>query len=526
MAPRVAPPVPLHTAPPSGTDTVAILPGALPGSHQRSRRLMYVYRPNRHIRLPSTTPRRTGKVTCPHCWAVFPVEDTLFIARHQDLVGDAVLGPGERQRFLPSRLTPRGNALDAEGLECPDRTCPTCHLRLPRCLYERDSFFVSIVGAPGSGKSYLLTALTWELRRLLPKEYNFVLADADPETNQWLNAYEETLFLSGTPDRPVYLKKTELQGELYQQVVLNGMPVLLPRPAILTLRPQERHLRYPECGEGLARNVVLYDNAGEHFQPGRDTPGEPGTQHLVRSQAIFLVLDPLLDPRFATRCRAATGPTGAAPLRAQRQDLLLAELANRILRYRGSGAAGKVTLPLIVVLTKFDAWRHLLGWQPPEMPTRWSDSRNVSAVDLDTIVTVSLAARDLLLATCPEIVSQAEAFSQHVIYIPVSALGHAPAASPDGMYQVKPADIRAWWVTVPFLYLLSQIGFVPVLDRPARADDPPTARTQVEGDQIHVEVPGSAVHYLIPASHAGHVVRCPKTGSRFRIPSVDVAEAR
>ncbi|MBI3272959.1 MAG: hypothetical protein HYZ53_28480 [Planctomycetes bacterium] len=499
-------------------DTATILPGDHP--RPPSGHLMYIYRPNARFRLPSTSPRRTGKVTCPHCWAAFPVEDTLFIARHQELVGDAVLGPGERRRFLPSRFTPLGNAIDAEGMECPDRACPTCHLRLPRCLYERDSFFVSIVGAPGSGKSYYLTALTWELRRLLPKEFNFSFADADPETNQWLNAYEETLFLSPSADRPVYLKKTELQGELYQQVVLNGMPTLLPRPSILTLRPQEGHPRYIRSGESLSRNLVLYDNAGEHFQPGRDTPAEPGTQHLVRSQALFFLVDPTLDPRFQERLRkASAGTTGAHP-RTQRQDVLLSETINRILRYRGLGTAGKVDLSIVVIVTKFDAWRGLLNGNPPQSPTRWSDSRNISALDMDAVTTMSLAVRELLLETCPEVPTLAEGFSRSVVYIPVSALGHAPSEGVDGLYYIKPRDIRPWWVTVPFLYLLSQAGFLPVIDRPPQAGGPPTARVELHGDQLRVEVPGSETRYLVPQSHAGHVVRCPRTGTVYRIPAL------
>ena len=106
-----------------------------------------------------------GDIICPHCWHKFDVEDFLYIARHQDLVGDSVLGPEAQQRFLPSKFTPEGHAIDSAGLSCPDMACPRCHLRIPRAAAEMPPLFASIVGAPASGKSYFLTSMMWELRK-------------------------------------------------------------------------------------------------------------------------------------------------------------------------------------------------------------------------------------------------------------------------------------------------------------------------------------------------------------------------
>ena len=45
-----------------------------------------------------------------------------------------------------------------------------------------------------------------------------------------LHEYEETLFMQNDPDKLVAIRKTELQGELYDQVRLSGQLVTLPRP--------------------------------------------------------------------------------------------------------------------------------------------------------------------------------------------------------------------------------------------------------------------------------------------------------
>src|SRR5258707_10412881 len=106
------------------------------------------------------------RTTCPHCWSNFAPADGLWISSHPDLLGDPRLGPEQAQRFLPTRFNVDGNALDARGLVCHNLACPRCHLPVPRVMLETEPAFVSILGTPACGKSYYLTALTWESRRL------------------------------------------------------------------------------------------------------------------------------------------------------------------------------------------------------------------------------------------------------------------------------------------------------------------------------------------------------------------------
>ena len=84
------------------------------------------------------------------------------------MLGDARLGPDQQLRFLPTRFSIEGAAIDPRGFACQGLACPRCHLPVPRALLEMDPLFLSILGAPGSGKSYFLTAMTWALRQTMP----------------------------------------------------------------------------------------------------------------------------------------------------------------------------------------------------------------------------------------------------------------------------------------------------------------------------------------------------------------------
>src|SRR3984957_11459257 len=137
-----------------------------------------------------------SQVTCPHCWERFAPEDVLWISEHVDLLGDPLLGPERQQRFLPSRYTVQGDAIDSKGMTARSLACPRCHLSIPRAMLEMDSLFISILGAPACGKSYFLTAMTWQMRQLLPLHFKIAFTDADPESNRVLNECEEGLFLN------------------------------------------------------------------------------------------------------------------------------------------------------------------------------------------------------------------------------------------------------------------------------------------------------------------------------------------
>ena len=237
-------------------------------------------------------------VTCPHCWQQFAPEDLNWISAHSELTGDPLLGSDAQQRFLPSRFNVEGLAIDVKGVACHQLACPRCHLTVPRALVEMEPLFVSVLGAPGSGKSYFLASMTWRLRRTLAKYFHTTLADADPQANLILNGYEEKLFLNPQPDQLVALDKTQLEGDLYEPVRFGERVVLYPRPFVFSMRPSDGHPHLSRARR-ISRAVCLYDNAGEHFLPGDFySANRPGTDHLAVSSALLFLFDPTQHPTF------------------------------------------------------------------------------------------------------------------------------------------------------------------------------------------------------------------------------------
>jgi hypothetical protein len=409
------------------------------------------------------------QVTCPHCWEPFPPEQALWVSEHGDLLGDPLLGPERQQRFRPSRYTLEGDAIDAKGMTCRTMACPQCHLPIPRSMLEMEPLFLSILGAPASGKSYFLTSMTWQLRRVLPLHFQTAFTDADPASNRALNDCEESLFLN--PDEAGVLplgsliRKTELQGELYDTVAYGQQMVNYPRPFLFTMQPQEGHTGGDPAR--LSRMLCLYDNAGEHFQPGQDTASSPVTRHLARSQAIVFVFDPTQDLRFRSVGRQAdmAGASQSAA-RLSRQETILNEAAARIRRHAGLSQNAKYDRPVIVVLSKLDEWSHLLDYTDNGDP--WRSQGSLTGIDIEKIEARSGRLRAMMLQYCPETVTAVQSFAKDITYIAVSALGSRVESDPGtGLPGIRPRNIQPQWVTVPLLYAISRVlpALIPRLIR-------------------------------------------------------------
>lgn len=405
------------------------------------------------------------KVTCPHCWHRFAAADTLWISEHPDLIGDRLLGPYVPQRFLPNRFTPQGKALDNRGMATSRLACPNCHLEIPRGAFHLRSVFLSVLGAPASGKSYFLTSMAWRLRAVLPEEFAVTFTDLDAIHNQRLQEYESKLFLNQDEDHPVELPKTEITGDLYNTVMFGESPVQYIKPFLFALQPAGKHPR-SKARSQFSRMLVIYDNAGESFLPGGDTARSPVTRHLALSAAWFFVFDPTQDLRFRREISRFSadpqvrmeGPRGRGVT--QRQDIVLREAWDRVLQHRDARSATRA-IPLIVVCAKADCWGPLLPRWPLPLPYRRT-AQGIAGVDMDMLTEVSAEVRQLLKRFSPEIVAAAEALTSDVVYLPVSATGCSPEADPDGqIVGFVPKRLNPIWAEVPLIYFL--VRWVPTL---------------------------------------------------------------
>lgn len=408
------------------------------------------------------------QVRCPYCWELYEPERSLWIAEHDDLRGDSTLGPDEHQRFLPTRFTLSGDAIDAKGFHCSRLACPKCHLPVPRSMLEMDSFLVSIFGAPGSGKSFFLSSMTWELRRAFSQRVCISFTDADPKSNLTLSEMEEHLFLNPDVDRLVphasLIEKTQVEG--HHSVAYGNQVVNYLQPFLFTMQPQEGHGNVAKR-DRLSRVVCLYDNSGESFRPGMDTTSNPVTRHMGYAKILLYVFDPTKDQRFRNLCKGlVSDPQFENKEALFRQESVLAEAASRVRHYARLPQQAKCSQPLVVILTKYDAWSHMLPQDPKGRTEPWIESPGIAmqGLDIPRIEERSQHVRSLLQNVTPEIVATAEAFSERVLYVPVSALGWQSEVEPDSkLLAIRPGEVQPYWVTVPLFYALAQAvtGLIP-----------------------------------------------------------------
>lgn len=403
------------------------------------------------------------EVICPHCWTRFQPEEILWIAEHPDLVGDPKLGEMRPMRFLPSRFSPEGDAIDPQGYRATQLGCPHCHLEIPRPLLQIPPLFYSILGAPACGKSYFLASLTWRMRQVLPTYFQLTLSDADASINARLHQYEEQQFLNANPDELVALAKTETQGDLYDQVNLGDHSITLPRPFLFSLQPTSRHPNAKQS-RTVGRVICLYDNAGESFLPGADTFSSPVTRHLAHSACLFFCFDPTQDPRFRQACTGLSDDPQMQVRKSRltretmiRQDTILVEASQRVRRHAGLRIDELHQRPLVIVVTKWDSWKKLVPELTAEEPYLDVPGQPVRTIDQDRIQGVSSVLEGLLRKYCPEIVAAAEGFAREIVFVPVSATGVSPEVDgATGGLGVRPRDMAPYWVEVPMLYALAR----------------------------------------------------------------------
>ena len=406
---------------------------------------------------PSLINTEYGEFTCPVCWLKFDRGDVMNIAVHASLRGDPILGEEHLQRFHATRFNDRGQAMDAMNIPAPDLACPHCRRKLPQGFLDMPHLIFSIVGAPSSGKSYYLSVLVKVLQNTLFQSFGVTFRDADPSANVILNQMKTQLFSASTPQDAV-LAKTELEGAMYETLPRLGRKVPLPKPFIFNLSNANSSRDNSEDF-----SVVFYDNAGEHFEPTRNSADSPGAQHIAAASGIFFLFDPLHNAEFKRRLAGLRDPQ-VDSRRMDQQDIILAETEVRMKSLLGLDSRQKVATPLAVIIGKSDTWLHLLQEKPLESPVRNGQ------LDLSIIAGHSGRIRDLLLQICPAIVANAEAISSEVMYFAASPLGCSPVEFMDvrgnKMIGPDPKLLNPQYVEIPTLWVLSRVapGIVPAVE--------------------------------------------------------------
>ena len=397
----------------------------------------------RHQTAEEIEPVKGESFRCPYCRTVSKLEDILSVSVSPGLLGDEVLGAAEQRRFLPASFTANGLALDAEGGVCTEVACPHCHMVLPSAMLESRQIVFLVIGAAGAGKSVFLASSIWQCRHLLAKHFGVSFMDLDPVANRWINAYEEKLFFQQDNTALQQIEKTDLQARnVSRSILINGENLLVPLPSFFQVRPRSAT---------ESQSLVVYDSAGEHFRAGADTQDSIVTLNMLHADVLYFLFDPSADPRFASRVRIEEG---AARNYAQRQDILLAEVAARIRRHLGNRSEARIRQPLVVGVSKADL---LAGSLPLEAPV-YVSGKGGERLDLGVLKDVSRRTEALLKEVVPEVVATAREIATEVWFLPMSALGHNPKRE-----GVRPCDIHPIWSELPIAFALARAGLVPVV---------------------------------------------------------------
>lgn len=354
-------------------------------------------------------------------------------------MGDPVLGTDALLRFLPSRFTNEGNAIDAKGKPCNELACPRCHLEIPRSLLVSSAVPIVMAGAHGSGQSFLLASMTRQLRQILPLHFDLTLTDADPRANASLFEEENRLLLQQTRQ----LKEFE-KSDRVSTATIAGETVQLLRPYLLGLQP-------PQAELGPVGLVSLYTLHNESFFRRIDSRSYVSFERpLTYADGVIFLFDPTLDPRIRRVLQSASSKQQFVPdVPLPRQDSVLRELATQMRKLRLANDRWRMSGPLVVAVTKFDIWAQVIGWDI--LKQNWI----LNSLNVSYLREVSDKLQNFLSQYAPEIVATAASMAEDVLYVPVSALGDSDRAAP-------------MWTEVPMLYVLHRAypTLIPASQRP------------------------------------------------------------
>ncbi|MDG2292000.1 MAG: hypothetical protein P8L37_05025 [Phycisphaerales bacterium] len=406
--------------------------------------------------MPRISARLPGRhVKCPHCWErFFSKSESMFIDE-------------SHRRVSPVDVPNWDNPLDASGRPFTmARACPICGLEVSVRLLETNSVFISIVGTPSSGKTYLLAAMYHMAKQQLSGEFRRSISYPGV-SGELVARYFDKLFRAGDPDELVSLPKTQEGGfELYSDIMFGGMKFQYPKP--FTMRITD-----PITRDSFA--VVSYDNAGESYDQAASLSSKTKSiDHLADCDLIIVVIDPVQIPSLAREMqkRGVKDPQiGRVPT--SKQDQMLNGVLERTVGLRGGGERKLLKTPVCVVIQKWDMLKSA-GLVPDlkradpttgdEVPLFDPNPLNTNSdggvcVDMEELRAISIVVRHVIDQYEPNIINTMDASFETVRYFAASALGGSPEFNPEtNKFYFRPKDVNPSRVTDPLLWFLAREG--------------------------------------------------------------------
>jgi hypothetical protein len=383
---------------------------------------------------------RERPLACPYCYHAFAARDILFRCTGRADIGgfacelrrDEVLEKEMRQsaNLLPPVFRPEKSTDEATCPQCQQRTriqvCPRCHSRLPATFMSVEGRLIALAGPSLSGKTAFMTVLIHELRHAAGERLNASATGADDTTNERFSRdYESPLYR-----RSLLFARTTTSGQ--DNITPLVFRFMMNQRTLLRRRPQELLLSFADgAGEDLVSPLKV----------------ELMARYLAAADGVIALIDPLQLPRV----RRLLGSTlNLPPLLPPDQVSAFMRVTDLLLAGSGGTIVDK---PVSIVLTKIDTlWNQLPRDSVLRLPVDVSPFFNAA----DSLAVQREVATLLADWGAGEIVDLAREHYRCSRFFAVSSLGEQPTDS----NRVSPRGVRPYRVTDPFLWLLSEFGFV------------------------------------------------------------------
>ena len=381
------------------------------------------------------------KEICPYCFEPFRLKQTPF--RCSSPPSRCAPERDEVRAKVWEDSAPLGRVLPANGKllresRCPTcdqvtrkRLCPLCHMDLPHTTGRHRNYIFAVIGAKEAGKSHYLAVLIDQIRKHIGPELNILLEDLNDHT---VRRYRDDFY------DPIFRRGIAIQGTFS---ALADRRVQMPLMYSLTLTGRDLFGRRSIRG---VVTLVFFDTAGEDLN-SRDTMGTVN-KYIYRSDGIILLLDPLqLD-----RVRDRLDGTVPLPNRNTETSSIIERTTELIRLGRNLSPEARITTPLAVAFSKFDAVSPLVD---PQLQLN-ADSDQRGGYDLADFQAVHAEMQSLLREwDSPLIQQQVETHYKHSGFFGLTALG----CNPHGDQKIPRVLPRR--VEDPFLWLLHHHGLIP-----------------------------------------------------------------
>jgi hypothetical protein len=375
---------------------------------------------------------------CPCCFSVLtPVPQAFQCCGDCGVAHDEVASRfrGYDVTTVPVMMAPFGGATSADCGSCGRRTtveaCPYCHYQIPDNWRASTVTCVAMAGARASGKSCMIAVGVRQLELLVERHHQSLLRPQLTTQRLFESEYVEPLYDSG-------------------HVIPATAAVSAGRGASAAREPLIFRFTERVNGQSRGRVLVLRDVAGEDLELGA-SPEAFG--FFARADAVIA----LIDPMAVRQIRDMLADLVPEPDRLGGDAVAV---LSHVLRLMNNNTGERTSIPIAVVLSKFDAlqklrdvegtiWSDVMG--RPGSPLQRDRSLMTGAFDVDDGDLLHEEVTGLLdLLDAKSLVALLNESAQHYRFFVSSALGEFPegeSLDTSGIAPFRAVDPFKWALT-------------------------------------------------------------------------------